>query len=174
VSDIVPPLPWVEHRPTKPLDRASHEANARLQGVLREAFVGRYTGAWLQADEFGGWALHVAVVDATSDDALVAESAAGQVPDATPVRLASSVCTYDEMLGFRATIRQWLDEHKVIAGVGLELRPDLSKNVVSVRSNLPDVAPALRALIPADAILIVSTDPTIEGHVLLSRDHIRP
>jgi hypothetical protein len=133
--------------------------------VLRETFAGRYTGAWLQADEFGQRALYVAVVGAASADTLTAESAAGQIPDAIPVRLVSSVYTDDRLIDFLETINRWLAANGV-TGIGLEIRPDPSKIVASVSRDLPKVAMALRGLLPTDALLINSTEPTNRGWAL--------
>jgi hypothetical protein len=173
VSDTVPPAPWL-NQPTQPPDPASHEANVRLIGVLRKAFVDRYTGAWLQADESGERSLFIAVVGATAQDVLTASSVAGQIPSVTPVRIVASAYSEEQLAGFEDDLNQWLDANNVPVGVGSEIRPDLSKIVAYVNSDLPDVVSVLRLVVPSDALLVPALDPTAEGRVLIRRDDVPP
>jgi hypothetical protein len=157
--DPIPTRPWAD-RPANP--PYSHEAKVLLVRRLREVFAGRFGGAWLQDDEGGMRALFVAIVDLTPQDALIAGSAGDQMPNASPVRSVPASYTDEERRSFQETVRHWLRVNGV-TGVGLESRPDLSKVVATVRADRPEVATALRSLLPSDALLVASIDPNAGG-----------
>jgi hypothetical protein len=162
--DEIPQLPSAA---PPPLDR---RASIQFVQRVRDQLGARHGGTWYAPDEEGRPAYFFAVTDLADDDAAWVERLRRAAGVDFVVRLAEARYSHDQLLEFSRAFAEHVAEHR-ITGVGLAVRPDLNRLVVSVPGDRPELAQTVRSWIPEDAMLVRASDPNAHGWTLFAPPH---
>lgn len=172
ISDV-PPAPWLglpeEPRPTPLVNRLFSEILGRVQELLGA----RWGGAWLSF-EGDHIALNFSAVAPTAADQSVVNDIVQAYPE-FPYPLNPIVAvsySYEELVRFYGVIDAALAQ-RGDSRIGVEIRPDLGKVVVTLPSPDSPEIDLLSGLVPDDAVLFTVSPPAF-GIALISRNDIPP
>lgn len=175
VSEIsdVPRAPWLdvpeEPQPTPLVNRMFSEILGRIQEVL----AARWGGAWLSF-ESGRIVLNISAARPTVVDQSAVEAIVKSYPD-FPYALNPIVpvsYSYDDLVRFYGVIDAALAQ-RGDSRIGVSVRPDLGKIVVTLPSPESPEIDLLSRLLPDDAVLF-TVSPPVFGTALIGRQDIPP